>query len=462
MTGNWIATLAFVAWPFVSAYLYSHRTRSEATIWTILGALLILPDGTSIKFAMIPAFDKNSIPNLCAFVGCLLAASRAKPRPFQFGICEVLLIVFVISPLVTSLLNGDPILIGGTILPGVDSYDGTSTLIGQFIFILSFYVGRKYLGNPGDIETILRALIVSGLVYSLPMLFEIRMSPQLSMLLYGYMPSFGTEFRYGGFRPVVFMGNGLIVAFFMMTCVVAAAAYWRIQKRVVSVKPSIVTSYLSGILLLCKSAGALIYGIAMGGLVRFASPRTQMRVAVVLAFLALFYPILRATDLFPNGFLVDLATSFDEERAQSLGFRFDQEAALLNHASDRFYFGWGRFGRSRIITEESGKDDSVTDGRWIITMGQFGFVGFLAEFGLLVLPIFRAFRAMRFLQNPREQIFLAALTLILAISVVDLLPNASLSSWTLLLAGSLLGQSETLQSSAQRQKIPSGLKSAVA
>jgi hypothetical protein len=454
MTANWIATLAFVAWPFLSAYLYSCRTRSEATIWTILGGLLILPDGTFIKFAMIPAFDKNSIPNLCIFVGCLLVSSRAKARPLRFGICEILLITYILSPLVTSLLNGDPILIGGTLLPGVGGYDGISTLLTQFLFVLSFLVGRRYLGNPGDVETILRALIVSGLAYSLPMLFEVRMSPQLSLWLYGYMPSFGTEFRYGGFRPVVFMGNGLIVAFFMMTCVVASAAYWRMQARIVSVKPSIVTSYLSGILLLCKSAGALIYGIALGGLVRFASSRVQMRVAVILAFLALLYPILRTSDIFPNQFLVDLATSVDDERANSLRFRFDQEEALLNRASERFYFGWGRFGRSRIITEESGKDDSITDGRWIITMGQFGFVGFLAEFGLLVLPIFHAFRTRPLLQNQREQIFLAALTLIMAISVIDLLPNASLSTWTLLLAGALLGRSEALQAQSVRNSRP--------
>ena len=40
--------------------------------------------------------------------------------------------------------------------------------------------------------------------------------------------------------------------------------------------------------------------------------------------------------------------------------------------------------------------------------------------------------------------FLSALSLIVAVNVVDLLPNSGLSPWTWLLAGSLLGRSEMI------------------
>ena len=40
-----------------------------------------------------------------------------------------------------------------------------------------------------DSEEILRVLIIAGLVYSVPMLFEIRLSPQLHNWIYGYYPS---------------------------------------------------------------------------------------------------------------------------------------------------------------------------------------------------------------------------------------------------------------------------------
>ena len=77
-------------------------------------------------------------------------------------------------------------------------------------------------------------------------------------------------------------------------------------------------------------------------------------------------------------------------------------------------------------------------------MGQFGLFGFMAEFGLLVLPIFRIASAVRFAESPRDEIFLGAIALIVAVNIVDLLPNSGLTPWTWLLAGALLGRAEAL------------------
>jgi hypothetical protein len=211
-----------------------------------------------------------------------------------------------------------------------------------------------------------------------------------------------------------------------------------------------VTAYLSGVLVLCKTLGALVYGAALVLLVRFTRPQLQLRIALVLVAIALLYPTLRAADLFPNQSMVELAHSVDADRAQSLQFRFANEDQLLDRAWRRFLFGWGRFGRSRVYDDDSGRDLSVTDGRWIITMGQFGFVGFLAEFGLLALAVARAASAAKYAESIEEQVFLSALALIVAINVVDLLPNASLSPWTWLLAGALLGRAEALRAAFRR------------
>ena len=92
------------------------------------------------------------------------------------------------------------------------------------------------------------------------MLFEVRMSPQLHYWIYGYHASeFAQAMREGGFRPMVFMGHGLPMAFFAMTTAVAAAALWRTQTSVYRLPPAGVTAYLSGVLVLCKTLGALIY-----------------------------------------------------------------------------------------------------------------------------------------------------------------------------------------------------------
>ena len=105
---------------------------------------------------------------------------------------------------------------------------------------------------------------------------------------------------------------------------------------------------------------------------------------------------------------MSLASSYNVERAESLQFRFEQERLLLDHAWKRVWFGWGRFGRNRVYNEE-GKDISVTDGRWIITMGSFGFVGFAAEFGLLALSVFSVWPALGKGSSGHERTHLAAL-----------------------------------------------------
>src|SRR5260370_35172054 len=98
--------------------------------------------------------------------------------------------------------------------------------------MIPFLLGPQLLQNSTDGEDILRALAIAGLIYSVPMLFEIRVSPQLHTWIYGYFPnSFEQQMRDGGFRPVVFLGHGLIVAFFVMTTSVAAAAFSRTRTK---------------------------------------------------------------------------------------------------------------------------------------------------------------------------------------------------------------------------------------
>jgi hypothetical protein len=446
---NLTAYLALIFWPLVAVLLYRFKPPAQATLWTILAAQLLLPVGTFFKFEMIPQFDKNSIPSLCALIGCMVVARRRLHLWNGFGFLEMLLCTYLASPIVTSLLNGDPVGIGRTVLPGVGIYDGLSAMLSQLVTLVPFFLGRQFLRNADDLYEIFRVLVVAGLAYSVLLLFEIRFSPQLHFWLYGYYPSdFIMEMREGGaFRPMAFMGHGIITCFFEMTTLVACAALWRTNDRVFGRKCVGFTLYLGLLLYLCKSAAALVYGLVLTPLVRWTQPKFQMRVALLLVTLALLYPMLRISEVFPANTLVDVASGIDPARAGSLQFRFDQEEILLAHASERRWFGWGRYGRNRVFVENwegIGADTSVTDGRWIIAFGQFGLFGFLAEFGILALPVFRAAKALRFASSFRESLFLAASSLMIAVNIIDLLPNSFLTPWTWLLAGSLLGRSEAI------------------
>jgi hypothetical protein len=447
MTPNWFATFALVIWPVVALYLYRTKPVSQATLWTILGGQLLLPVGAAIKFEMVPQFDKISIPNLAALIGCMLVLRRPPRLWYRFGLPELLLLMLLVGPFVTSELNTDPLVYGTIVLPAETHYDALSAVVGQFIFLLPFFLGRQLLRNSTDNEEILRVLAMAGLIYSLPMLFEVRMSPQLHTWVYGYFPhSFAQQARDGGFRPVVFLGHGLVVAFFAMTTAVAAAAFWRTRTSILRLPAAGITAYLGAVLFLCKSLASFVYGAVLVPMVRFAKPQLQVRVAMVFAAIVFSYPLLRSADLVPTGMMLDAAQLVESDRADSLKTRLEQEQRLLEHASRRPLFGWGRFQRNRVFSVEDGKDVSITDGRWIITLGVYGVFGFVAEFGLLALIVFRAASALRLAKPAGDRIYLAALSLIVAINMVDLLPNSTLSPWTWLLAGALLGRAEALRS----------------
>src|SRR5207249_9250214 len=115
------------------------------------------------------------------------------------------------------------------------------------------FLGRKFLRSEEDLQTMLQTLAVTGALYSVLLLFEIRFSPQLHFWVYGYYPSeFVQTLRDGGFRPMAFMGHGLLAAFFLMASFLAAAALWR--SRIPAAVPwSMMTIYLGAVLLVCKS-----------------------------------------------------------------------------------------------------------------------------------------------------------------------------------------------------------------
>jgi hypothetical protein len=442
-----IATFALLAWPAVALVLYRLLPLGLATLWTILGGQLLLPAGTEavMKIPMIPQFDKASIPNLCALIGCVVAARRLPRILPAIGVPEVLITACLLGGFITSELNGDDVVFAHFVLPGVGLYDAVSTAEASFVSLIPFFLGRQFLRGSSDILAILEISVVAGLIYSIPMWFEIRFSPQLHYWLYGYYSSnFIQEMRAdGGFRPMVFMGHGLAAAFFIMSSTVAAAALWRTRVRVFHRSSAVATVYLGVLLVMCKSFGALLYALVLVPLVRFVKPMLQLRIASLLVIVAIAYPMLRSYDLVPTQFILDSVSKIDESRSASLGTRFQFEDILLKRASERILFGWGRYGRSRLYTDY-GDDYILADGYWVITLGQFGVFGFLAQFGLLSICVLRSVAACKLLKSMSEKVHLAALSLILAVNVLDLIPNSGLIPWTWLVAGALLGRSEAI------------------
>src|SRR5262249_4835447 len=249
---NLVTTSMLIAWPVAALWLFKTRPVGQAILWTILGGYMLLPVGAEIKFGMIPLLDKNSIPSLTALFGCVVVCGKSLRVSRGIGYVEILIITLVITPFITSELNTDPVPIGRKILPGLDSYEAGSAVMSQAITLIPFFLGRRFFRSGTDIEEILRVLVVAGLLYSFPALLEVRLSPQLHTWIYGYFPhSFEQQMRDGGFRPVVFMGHGLLVAFFICTTTVAAAVFWRTKTQVaraLRLPASGITAYLGFVL----------------------------------------------------------------------------------------------------------------------------------------------------------------------------------------------------------------------
>lgn len=265
------------------------------------------------------------------------------------------------------------------------------------------------------------------------------MSPQLNNMVYGFFPhSWIQHIRNGGYRPLVFLSHGLELGIFFAVCLIGTAGLLRVAPKDKRPMLWLALAWLFGTLVLCKTLGALIIAVVLLPVILLLGIRTQLMVAAIFAGLVLLYPTTRSLDFFPTERLLSFAASVGSpDRVNSLDFRFINEDMLLEHANERPLFGWGTYGRNRVF-DENGNDISVTDGAWVILFGVFGWVGYLARFGLLTIPILLLMLRRRDDLHPAS----AALCVALAANLLDLLPNAGLTPITWLMAGAVVGRLE--------------------
>jgi hypothetical protein len=308
-----------------------------------------------------------------------------------------------------------------------------------FIMLLPFLLARRVLNTPEASTQILKALVYGGLVYSLLILIELRMSPQLNKWLYGfYSHSFGQHVRDGGYRPMIFLKHGLRVGIFMSMTVLAALILYRMREGAKPGRWLIYAVWLFVILFLSKTLGAFLITLLLLPAALLFGIRTQLLVSAALAGIVLLYPIVRGSGLVPVDRITSAVSNISAGRAGSLQFRFDNEDILLERAQEKPFFGWGGRNRSRVF-DARGRDQSVTDGTWIIIIGQRGWVGYLTFFGLLCLPPILLFlRSKQLAINAGT----AGLVLVLTANLIDLVPNSGLVPLTWLIAGALAGRYE--------------------
>lgn len=453
---NPIAYLALLIWPFVMVVLFRRLSLERALIWSVLGAYLLLPPApfAALKVPGLPALDKMSLPAVVAYLIVTLMLKRSVPLLPKNLLARILMMLFIIAPFGTVMTNPEWIPVAQRpSLPGLKLYDALSIIAYQGFVVLTFALARSLLASAAALREILIALMVGGLAYTVPMLIEIRLSPQLNVWIYGFFQhSFEQMMRQGGYRPIVFLAHGLWVAFFAMTAVLAAASLARYSQGDTRRRLLLATGYLFVVLVLCKSIGALLYAVAFLPLILISDQKWLIRFASVMVVLALVYPVLRANGHIPADQLVEYFARFSADRAQSLQYRFHNEAILVEHAYRKPWFGWGGYERSLLQDAVTGRTYTVPDGRWVIVFGMYGWSGYIAEFGLLALPVLLLLR-----ESWRQRLPLAApigaMVIIHGVNMIDMLPNATLTPLSWLLAGAMLGHAEWLSDERRKTKI---------
>ena len=432
-------------WPFVTWALWRRLDAGRALIWTILAGYLVLPPLTAINLPVIPDLDKVSIPNLMA-LSCAVFLLRHKISILpDSGIGKILILLYVLSPFATVLTNIDSLKFEVVTIQGMRLYDSVAAIANQAIVLVPFFLARRYLGTPDGMRAILVALIAAGLVYSVPMLIESQLSPQMNVWFYGFFQhDFFQTIRQGGYRPVVFLPHGLWVAFFALMCMLSAAIVMRNVAPEARPKALMIVGYLFFMVIMCKSVGPLVYAAGVLPLVLLFGPRVQIGVAAGLGCVVMLYPLLRGAHVVPLDYILHLADGFSADRAHSLQFRIENEELLLARAQERPLFGWGGYGRNFLHDPINGQIVNIADGAWIIVLGIYGWIGYLAEFGLTALPLFLLGREALLKNTSAFSPFVAGLALILAANMVDLLPNATHIPFTWLMSGALLGEAERM------------------
>ncbi len=468
--------MVLLLWPVIAAFSFAKKQTPVAVACAIIVGFLLMPPNINIDFPLLPAINKNSMAALAALL-TVWVISKRRPKDYAAGahlrpkgifptsvMPRLCLVMIICGAFMTVFTNSERLTYGFTTLPGLRPYDAASHVLFTCMEMLPLLIARKFMADPDSHKRLLIIFAISATIYCFPALFEIRMSPQINRMVYGFFPhNWAQHIRSGGFRPLVFMEHGLLLGLVLSTSILACLALWRQNLSDKAKRSGLIlfaALFILATLVLAKTLGPLILAVLFGATILLTPPRIQALVAAGVVVIILSYPMLRNTGLIPVDYIVAQTQAYDVSRGGSLKFRVDNEKLLLAKANEKPLFGWGPRGRMRVFDEE-GYDISVTDGRWIIAIGMGGWTRYLSEFGLLCFAIIG-------LAWRRKQLEInyitAGLMLMLAANMVDLIPNDGLTPLTWLISGALLGRYElkTYSSTAQDQSVESASKRAKA
>jgi len=428
---TFLVPLIFFGWIFLSIIFFLLLKPHKAVLITLIGGVLFLPQA---QYAIegFPNLSKTVIISISLIIGNFFVRKR-KENKFKFSFYEIPLVIFCTWSFFTSISNN------------LGVYDGIAKFVSDILYIaIPYLIGRKYFTNSQSIKDFCIAIVIGGIIYVPLCLYEIRMSPQLSNIFYGFFPhSFLQHARYGGWRPIVFMSHGLMVSLWMASS--SVLAYWLLKYRLKMIIFGIPMFFWVGILffttILCKSANGWFI-LSLGILCSFIFSFSKSKIFFILLLLITFsYPALRITHVISSGTVLSLTNIFfDSERVSSLRMRLNQENLFVNKAKEKFIFGWGDIGGGWPTLEDGTSAIPMIDPLWLIYFHVRGFIGLLSYFFFMLQGPWLIFRNFDFIYQHVNQYSLYAFTLCLVITffMIDSLVNGMPNPVYFTISGALI------------------------
>jgi hypothetical protein len=437
--------IVLLGWVPLTLVLFATLPARRAVLVSFIAGVLFMPVG-GIKFPGIPDYSRATALSILTLLA-VVAFDFERLARFRFRLIDIGMIGFCLSAAMASLTND------------LGVYDAISSGVHEtLVWGVPYFIGRLYFDDLQGIRELAMATAIGALIYIPLCLIEVRFSPQLHYWVYGYYQhQFAQTFRFGGFRPVVFMEHGLAVGLWMAIGTVILVWYWATGavRRLFAMPIALLVLAQIGTFVLCRSLGALVLAtLGLGAM--FASKWIRTRIPVaLLAVIPLLYITDRVSGINMLKESVALVEPLSTERAESFGARLDNESLLVDRAMEQPLLGWAGWGRSRVLDEE-GRDSAVTDGLWVITFGTCGIVG------LASLLIWQLGPPLLVLRRIRPQALGAAevaaplaLSVSLMIVAMDALPNAPSTPVYTMISGGLASLSVALRPQAIARRVRS-------
>lgn len=435
---NFFVPIALFGWVPFTILLFSRLKPHHAAMVSVIGGTLLLP--MAIFDAQgLPPFTKNSVIGIGLLLGGRLSGQR-RTASFHWSRYDLPMLIWCLCPLASSLANN------------LGWYDGLAGIWGNMaLWGIPYLAGRMYIDTTDKLRDLCLALVIGGLIYAPLCLYEIRMSPQLSNHIYGFFPhSFAQHVRYGGFRPIVFMQHGLMVALWM--AVTTTVAFWLWRTKVIITLKTIPFSFyvltLTITTVLCKSAnGWIILALGLGSHFLFRIIKSIQPFRLLLLFIPC-YMMLRIMGGLEASYIENqVSRVFDAERVDSIAIRLKQEDKFIEKMLQQPLFGWGHMDRAwpQIdINENVKKDIEMIDALWLIVVSTRGLVGLATITTMMLigpwLALSRLKQQCQMPTVPPREISLV-LSLVVLFFMIDCLFNGMANPVYILISGSLLGWS---------------------